>query len=362
MSIIRCAVIGTGGIGGENHIKGFLQHPQARLVAIAEINDIRREFIAQKYGVNKAYKDYHDLLTDPGVDAVSIAVPNHLHASIAIDALVAGKHVLLEKPMATSFEDARNIIQTWEKSSVVFMVGQNYRFRREVQNLAECVHQGMLGHIYEAELIYTRCSGIPKIGSWFTQKRLSGGGCIYDIGVHYLDMGLFLIGCFDAVCVSGSIHSYFGHRGLGEGDWDSPADPTKIFDVEDSGTAFIKLQNGTTVTLKVSWAMHGMEPCESVKLYGSEGCGILYPARILRTRGNNREMIIPDVPCLARSEERFVDFIECILGNTTPFVNPYDSLKIQAILDAIYESARTGHEVRFDRHFPYHQDSNELAA
>lgn len=346
-SKVRCGVIGAGQIGLA-HIEGFKKHPRAEVVAVAEVNPQRRQQAAEKHGLEKAFADYRELLKDRSIAVVSIALPNYLHEEVALAALKAGKHVMLDKPMATSARQAQRMVEAWNEKKVIFMVGMNFRFNRETQMVREYVKDGALGEVYHARAHWLRRSGIPRIGSWFTQKKYAGGGCCYDIGVHLLDCTLHCMGNFDAEAVSGQAYAKFGPRGLGDGSWGmSEIDPKKPFDVEDLAVALIKLQGGRTVVLEISWAIQADNGKDyGIDLYGTEAGANLFPARILRVRGGHYETITPDIKPLPMPEDRMVHFIDCVVKGVPPLVKPEESLKVQKILDAIYESSRTGKEVR----------------
>ncbi|MGY8720162.1 MAG: Gfo/Idh/MocA family protein, partial [Verrucomicrobiia bacterium] len=191
------------------------------------------------------------------IDVISIALPNFLHASVGIEALRAGKHVMVDKPMATNAKDAAKLIAASKKHRRRLMVGQNMRFSPEVQTARHLINQGKLGDVYHAKTSWSRRSGIPRIGSWFTQKQFAGGGCTYDIGVHALDRALFLMGEFEAAAVSGQTYSQLGPLGRGNGDWGKgEVDKKAKFDVDDLAVALIKLKSGRTVLLEASWAAH----------------------------------------------------------------------------------------------------------
>jgi len=345
--MLRCAVIGAGAIG-LHHMEGFKKHPQAELVAVAEVNPQRRQEAVEKFKIPAAVEDYRDLLKDPGIDAVSIGLPNYLHAEVTIAAIKAGKHVMLDKPMATSAAEGQKIIDAWKEKKVVFMVGQNFRFNRDTQMVKEYIKNGELGDIYHARAYWLRRSGIPRIGSWFTQKKFAGGGCCYDIGVHFLDATLHLMGTFDAESVSGIVQAKFGPRGLGDGSWGKgEIDPSKPFDVEDMAVAMIKLKGGKSVLLEVSWALQADGGKDNgIDLFGTEGGANLYPAKIFKVKGQNYETISPDFKTLPVPEDRMVHFVDCVLSGVELLVKPEESLKVQKILDGIYESSKTGREVR----------------
>jgi predicted dehydrogenase len=343
----RVAVIGAGAIGAD-HLASFKLHPEARVVAIAEVSPERGREAAERFGIAEVVTDYRALLARDDIDVVSIAVPNYLHASVALDALRAGKHVMLEKPMATNARDAARLVAEARKRGVLFMVGQNFRFNQDTQTAMRVVGRGDLGDIYHAKTSWTRRAGIPRIGSWFTQRRFAGGGCTYDIGVHALDRCLYLMGEFDAASVSGQTFAKFGPRGLGNGGWGrSEIDPGARFDVDDLSVALIKLKSGRTVLLEASWAAHGPHTdVNATQLFGTEAGLSLPPVQVFK-QGKDGYTVsaIDPLPPLVNTN-RMVHFIDCLLGKAAPFVAPSESLAVQRILDAIYLSAASGKEIR----------------
>jgi predicted dehydrogenase len=345
---LRCAVIGTGGFGLA-HLDSLLHCPRASTVAIAEINPERLKDAADRYKIARAYADYHDLLDQPDIDAVTIAVPNHLHARIAIDALQARKHVLLEKPMAMNAKEAAKIVEAAKKMRRTLMVAHSFRFNRHTQAARTIVERGDLGEVYHARCFWLWRGNIPRIGSWFTQKQFAGGGCTADLGSHMLDACLHLLGEFDVKSVSAQTFAKFGPRGLGETDWGkSGIDPKKPFDVEDYSVALLRLKSGRTVSMEVSWAgFHAPDAREyGVDLLGTQAGLSLYPARLFRSGPNGSETIHLALPVVSHSEDRIHHFVTCALEGKKPLVQPEESLKVQQTLDAIYASAATGKEAR----------------
>jgi len=345
---LRCAVIGTGGIGFD-HLTSLSQCSRANTVAIAEIHPGRAKEATERFKIPRSYSDYNELLDQADIDAVTIALPNHLHAPVAIAALKARKHVMLEKPMALNAKEAARIIDTATKMKRTLMVGQNQRFTRASQMAKLLIQRGDLGDTYHARCFWLRRAGIPRIGSWFTQKKLAGGGCGFDIGVHALDNTLHLLGDFDAATVFGHTHSKFGGRGLGEFNWGrGEIDPAKPFEVEDYALALIKMKSGRTVQFEVSWAAHqpadGRE--QGVDLLGTQAGLSLYPARLFRNGASGYETINLSGLKIPWPEDRIHHFVNCVLDNKKPLVTLEESLKVQQILDAIYASAATGREVR----------------
>src|SRR5438445_9260698 len=175
---LRCAVIGAGAIGLE-HLQSLISCPRAAAVAIAENHPLRAREASERFKIPRSYADFRELLEQfaeirelleqPDIDAVTIALPNHLHAPVAVAALEARKHVLLEKPMATNAKEAAKILNAAKKMKRTVMVAQNFRFNRHTQMAKMLIERGDLGEIYHARCFWLRRGGIPRIGSWFTQ-------------------------------------------------------------------------------------------------------------------------------------------------------------------------------------------------
>jgi predicted dehydrogenase len=250
--------------------------------------------------------------------------------------------------MATDARAAARLVTEAKRQRRLLMVGQNQRFTPAVQTLKQLVERGVLGEVYHAKAQWMRRSGIPRIGSWFTQKEFAGGGCTYDIGAHVLDQTLYLMGEFAAATVSGQTYAKFGPRGRGDGAWGkSEIDPRKPFDVDDLSVAFIRLKSGRTVLLETSWAAHQPLPdVNGTQLFGTEAGATTNPLQLFRPgrRGYRVEKIRPLPPRV--NPDRMVHFINVLLGREEPQVRPEESLAVQRILDAIYRSAATGREVR----------------
>ncbi|MDR2675939.1 MAG: Gfo/Idh/MocA family oxidoreductase [Opitutaceae bacterium] len=344
---VRVAVAGAGAIGVD-HIANYRRHPAALVVALAETDPARARAAADQFGVPETVADWRALLARADIDALSIALPNHLHAPVALAALRAGKHVMLDKPMATAARDAARLVAAARARGLVLMVGQNNRFLPDVQTARRLIDNGALGDVYHAKTAWMRRAGIPRIGSWFTQKKYAGGGCAYDIGVHALDRCLYLLGEFDAAAVSGQTYARFGPRGEGDGSWGkSEIDPARPFDVDDLCVALIKLKSGRTVLLEASWAAHQPEPdCNVTQVFGTEAGLLLPPLKLFRQTKTGYATELVDAAAGAPGENRMAHFIDCVLGRADPFVKPEESLAVQKILDAIYASAASGREVR----------------
>jgi predicted dehydrogenase len=345
---LRFGVLGAGQISriACQEIKG---HPNARVVAASDPHPERLAELSAALGGLRTYVENEALLADPELDAVFIATPNAFHAPLALRALAAGKHVILEKPFAMNATEAAAVVEQAKRTGKLLSVGMNQRFRPESQRVAQLVRAGKLGHVYHAKAFWLRRAGIPKLGTWFSKKELAGGGALYDIGVHLLDLALFAMNRFEPISVSGQVYSTFGARGIGEGGWGLSERSHPDFDVDDGATAWLRFRDGATLTLDVSWAIHQREPDRmNVVLHGSEAGAGCYPGELYRfgaEKGVYESATLADTPLDYPHANRFHNFIGAVLGNEALCVSPEQALSVQRILDAIYESSRHGREV-----------------
>ena len=345
--MVRFGIIGTGAVAGGG-AADLLANPDAELAAVADPSQERATAFAARFGVATVLESAEQLLALAAVDAVYIAVPNYLHAPIATMALQAGKHVLLEKPLALSLADAQPLAAAARQSATHFMLGMNQRFTPAVQRARQLVDQGRIGRPYHCKAYWRRRAGIPGLGSWFTRKELSGGGGLLDIGVHMLDDALYELDNFKVHSVSGATYAEFGPRGLGEGGWGGSERAGTRFDVDDFATAIIKLEGGASVALDAAWAMHSERRSDmNVELYGTDGAIDTYGERLYRQQGDGYHIIEhPDVGELTYPHaSRFHHFVNVILGREEPCVTLEQALAVQQVLDAIYASAASGREV-----------------
>jgi len=250
MDPVRIGVIGAGFIG-RVHMEGFSAMEGAHVVGCTDVSSELATAAAQRFGLERVFASADELIRSPDVDAVVVAVPNKAHAPLTVAALEAGKHVLVEKPMALNAEAARQIVDAQAKSGLTVMVAHQMRWLAEAREVKRMAETGELGDVYSAKCGMMRRKAIPGWGSWFTRMEESGGGPLIDIGVHVLDMAMWLLGDPKPVSVFGSTYAKFGPHRKGLGSWGTPQWDGR-FDVEDLATAMIKMDNGATLTLDVS--------------------------------------------------------------------------------------------------------------
>ena len=343
---IGIGIIGTGGIA-QAHARAYLDLiPEVHLVAVADIDGEKAREAAEQWGVEQIFDDYRDLLTLDAVDAVSICTPTCAHSEPAIAALNAGKHVLVEKPMAATTVEARQMGAASEDSGNILMVEMKWRFMPELQAARAAIARGDLGKIYYAEAIGWQHRGIP--GGSFIRRELAGGGALMDNGVYTLDAALYLLGHPPPLTASGAAANIFGQSP--DGHWD-PAD----FTVEDFGTAFIRLTGGISLFFVHAWASNFEEQWQ-VRIAGDGGAVEVRPfgpdPRLRLTRGSYGNLAditpttLPEGSIdVAYAIGRFANAIRN--GENSP-VPGKTFLHTNAIFDALYESGRLSREVSIE--------------
>lgn len=349
---LRVGVIGAG--IGAIHLMGYVARPDVEVVALAGLDDDRVRRVAAEYAVPQTYRDYEELLADRSIQAVSVCVPNYLHAPVAIAALQAGKHVLVEKPLSRTVAEGRAILAAARRGQVL-MTAFNRRFRGDVRWLKQHVDSGALGQIYYAKAFWMRRAGIPRLGSWFVSKEYAGGGPLIDLGVHVLDLALHLMGEPAVQAASASTYAAFGPRGL-KG-WDalgSRADAGLAYEVEDLATALLRLEGGAALHLEASWATHSSAADDfGVTLYGTEGGAELFvhnyaterTLRLFSDSGGAPIDITPRVLAGSDSAGIIDRFVEAALGRGPSDPDGLAGLRRTAVLEACYASAAAGREL-----------------
>ena len=351
---LRIAVIGTGGIARACHLPAFSHMDDVEVVALCDINLPKAQALADQYGIPAAYEDYKTVLALPGLDAVDICTPNYLHAQIAVEALERGLHVFCEKPDAVSAQLAERMRDAAEKSGKVLMVMRNNRYMPISRNLKRFIADGRMGQIYAARCGWQRRRGIPGKGGWFTTKAQSGGGPLIDLGVHMIDLTLWLMGNPTPVAASCCTYCKFAdsdvsdseHSAFGEKKADG------VFDVEDLAMGFIRFDNGACMQIEFSWASNIAQEQRFFELRGTDA-GAEWSSRTEKLAiygeayGQTLDLY-PNIDNTAGTpihEANLRHFVDVVLRGATPDFVPQQGVNMVRILEALYESAQTGREV-----------------
>lgn len=352
MGTVYVGMIGAGAIS-DVHLQSYTENNNAEIVAIADLNHVRAREKAEKYGAKKFYKDYRELLADKEIDAVSICVWNNLHAEIVIAALDAGKHVLIEKPLSMTVEEAKEIEEAVHRNKKLLQVGFVRRHGSNTKLLKQFIDNGDLGELYYAKASCLRRLGNP--GGWFADKEKSGGGPLIDLGVHVIDICWYLMGRPKVKSISGNTYNKLGNRkNIKSLSFYKAADydPNKNT-VEDMANALIRFENGASLLVDVSFTLHAKSDEISIKLYGDKGGAELEPELSLVTEKN--DTILNTKPQVDNLTFNFTEgfqneinhFVSCCLTGKESNSPVEDGVEVMKILCGIYESSEKGIEVRY---------------
>lgn len=348
MNKLKVGIIGTGSIS-QSHILGYKALENVELYALCDINKERVEACANKHAVKLTFTDYNQMLKLPDLDAVSICTWNSEHAPAAIAALRAGKHVLCEKPMAINTMQAIEMENAAKESGKLLMIGFVRRFGNDANILKDFIDNGMMGEIYYAKATYLRRLGCP--GGWFGDKNRSGGGPLIDLGVHVIDLVRFLMNNPKPVSVTGATFNKLGARDNIKGaKLYTSADVANTFDVEDMAVAMIKFDNGSVLSVETSFSLNIKNDTGNIELFGTKSGAKLDPKLEFYSEMNNYLMDMTPALDTALSfnglfENEISHFVDCITKGTKCLCPAEDGIEIMKILDAVYESAKTGREV-----------------
>jgi len=341
---LRVGVVGLG--IGRMHIEGWRQHPQAEVVAIADADPARLATVGDAFGIAARHAGASAMLAAERLDAVSICTPNKYHLPLALAAFEAGCHVLCEKPMALNAAEGRTMLAASQRAGKRLMINFSYRFSAQSRALKAQVDSGLFGDFYFGRTVWHRRRGMPGFGGWFGTKALAGGGPLIDLGVHRLDLALWLMGYPKPTWVMGSTYDPIARR---------IADAAgKPFDVEDLAAAMIRFDNGATLMLEASWAANIREAeLMETRLLGTKA-GLLqhnlnegynFDAHMFLEK-DGAQFDLHLHPPTAPAPSAMHDFADAILRGHPHPAGAEEGLRVMEILDAVYASAASGEPVR----------------
>ncbi len=365
---VRIGIIGTGWIA-EAHLKSYLKQPDVEIVAGADLIPGKAKAFFEKFGVENVktdYKDHAEMLADKSLklDAVSICTYNRTHAVCAIDSLNAGLHVLLEKPMCVTIEEAIEIVKAEQKSGKVLSIGFQPRLDANMQMIKKIVQSGELGKVYYIQTGGGRRRGIPTpFGTSFIENETAGLGALADIGCYSLDMVLNAVGYPKPLTVTGYKSAFFG-KDSNYCNYVSTGHPeyAQKFGVDDFAAAFIRLEGDIILDFRIAWAMNIDTPGDTIIL-GTKG-GLRIPSTDCwngtvggpmtvyhEIGGEQVETVIPVIEPdkhFSLFDKKIRSFLDAVKNGTPAPVPTSQILYNQAILDGIARSSDLGKEIELD--------------
>lgn len=335
--MVRFAIIGAGVIS-DCHAQGITTTENAKLVAVCDIIEEKAKALAEKYGASKIYTDYHEMLKDPEIDAVSVCTPSGTHGQIVMDAALAGKHIFCEKPIEVTEEKLDEMIRVVEGTDVKVQCVFQLRIRKASQIVKEALDSGVFGKVLMASayLKYYRTPEYYMSAGWRATWEYDGGGCLMNQGIHGVDLISWLMGGIKKI---------------------SAFTRTQLHDiaVEDAAVASVEFANGAVGIIEGSTCC---QPAQSPRfeIYCENGSIIFDSETISQWHLNGEDItfeglgsavvtVANDDPTKVLTNEHGVlvkDLVKCIEEDTAPSISLRDARKsVDAIL-AIYKSSREG--------------------
>jgi len=377
MKTLKVGIIGCGFIANGKHLPSLARQQGVEVVAFCDLILERAQESAKNFGAPDPLvcQDYRDVLARPDIDIIQVCTPNSSHCEITIAALHAGKHVMCEKPMAKTADEAKAMLEASKATGKLLTIGYQNRFRQDSQFIKALCDQGELGDIYFAKALATRRRGVPVWGV-FMDKEKQGGGPLIDLATHAVDLTLWMMDNYEPEVVLGSTFDKIARMGSPAnimGPWD-PQD----FEVEDSAFGLVKFKNGATMIVESSWALNMIVSNEAMTMLSGTLAGAdMFPPSgpIVRTSDfqssnsyhvrvngekagklyiQNYAMGASFIGDGGKAEDfnggmlEMTTWIKAVRGEGELVVKPEQAYTVTRILEAIYRSAARGEAVRMD--------------
>ncbi len=342
--MINIGIIGCGKIAQKRHIPEYLENVDANLVGFYDLNQARAKEISETFG-GTAFDSIEDLLADPSIDAVSVCTANHTHAAITIQALQAGKHVLCEKPMATTLEDCQAMVDAANKTGKVLVIGQNQRLTKTHKKARELIRNGEIGQIIGFRTTFGHggpetWSIDPGKNTWFFDKNIAVMGAMADLGIHKTDLLLFLS---DQKIVETTAHLTTIDKRGADGE---------LIKVDDTAICVYQLENGAIGTMTASWTFYGPEDNTTI-IYGTKGIMRLYedPQFSIQLFLKGGEKIYHEIDTIQTNENQtssgVIDaFVESVITGQGGELAAEKVLESMKVIFASIESSQTGKTIK----------------
>lgn len=353
---LKVGVVGAGGIAQFAHLPGYASLPdECEVVAICDVNPDVAKATAAKFGIARHVTDYREIIEDKEIGAISVTTPNAFHVRPTVDALRAGKHVLCEKPLGMNAKECREMCRAAKASKKILQVGLQFRFSGTAQFMRSYIDAGHMGNIYYARAQALRRRGVPAWGA-FIDKEKQGGGPLIDIGVHVLDLTLFLMGYPKPTVASGKTWNQLGtdpNLYNAFGDYDRSR-----FSVEDFAAGFIKFEDDSVVMLDSSFMGNLEDGPIQTQLFGTKSGALVKasgdePIKIFTEQDKQVFDMVPrNIPKVESMHiEEVKAFVRAIRNRKPSPVPGEQGLTLNAIFDALYKSSETGKEQKVDVSF-----------
>ena len=327
---VKIGIIGCGAVAQVEHIPAFSSIPDAEIAMICDTDERKLSYLKKKYNIPSTSSRFEDVIRNKDIDGVVIATPNYLHSPMVIAALEYNKFTLCEKPLGLNTKEIEEIGRVAEKHPHRLMYGLNDRFRQDVQVLRKYISGGELGEIFYAKTGWLRKLG-GSIEEWRKDRVKSGGGVVLNLGVHLLDVVLWIL--------PKKVHRVFASIHYNDG-------------IEDSGVAIIRFQDGTFLTLEVAYTLLFERDFTYFNLFGEKGSALLNPLKIQKIQRDKLVDITPRISSKKLYKSSFTLqaewFVDMIKRDRKPLFDWKDALTISRVIDALYKSADENKEIKLN--------------
>lgn len=329
---LRLGIVGAGAISQVVHLPIFAERDDVELVALGDPDIHKAETLSQRFSVPLVLES-DELLELDTLDAVVVCTPNHLHERMAIKALEAGKHVLVERPVAPSADGVSRVVEAAVRSGRVLAVGLPHRFRPEVVALRSFVEGGELGELHAVRGSWLTRAFPATRATWRARRDTAGGGALVDLGIPALDLCLWIVGFPEPKRVTCVLH-----RDEGE--------------LEHSASLMLEMESGMAITLEVSNRLFAGDDRFNIRVMGSDGSGRFPPLEVYKQLGGRPMEVTPRQPRPSGGENAYTnayrrlldDFVRRTSGVGEVAV-PVEQVGVMRIVEAAYRSAEAGREI-----------------
>jgi len=335
---LRVGVIGTGVVAA-HHMSAYAAHPATRIVALTSIDPARRTALAKEFEIAKVTDDYRAVLDDEEIDLVDICLPHDLHHRVVLEAVRAGKHVILEKPIALTIEQADEMISAAEHGGQRFFVSLNQRFVPSHRKAKELIDSGVLGKPFLAigVVIGDEYARMNQPDNWKGTWDRAGGGALADTGTHVVDLMHWYFG--EATAVVACIERLVVEA-------ENKAD--------DNACGIIEFENGAVASIVVTYSALGSPWTETKEIVGTKGSirftnavdSAVYHYVDKKTDPRLIEVERAAEWWGASVQASVRHLVDCLVNDKIPEVTPRDARRTLKTVLALYESARTGKRVK----------------
>ena len=328
----RIGLLGLGAIAQVVHLPILHTMPGVKLAGVCDVDRTKASAIAGRFGIERVYRSDDDVFADPDLDGIVICTPSYLHHVQATAALEAGKHVLVEKPLAINAEDARQVVEVAERADRTLMVAMNNRYRPDIQALKPFAKNGELGKVFLVRGAWLNKKLRLARPTWRHRKETAGGGVMIDLGVQTLDLALWFLDYPKARSIACHMHP-------GEG-----------MEVEDSAALLVRLEDGSAISLSLSWGLVADRDRHYMRLLGTRGSGSIQPLAVHKEIEQGMLDVTPQLPpsrenmYTASYREELSAFVETARGNL-PREQPWEQVTLMKLVASAYQSAAEQTEI-----------------